>query len=105
MLGTCKSPQKSAVWLLLFFILYKMNWKKAKHDGLIISKWFIESHYEKQFKQLKKMFGDNWFLYQYYTTYYLVVWECEMWFISMKWDFAWIVDWIEFGILCGKHSK
>lgn len=25
MLGTCKSPQKSAVWLLLFFILYKMD--------------------------------------------------------------------------------
>jgi NADH:ubiquinone oxidoreductase subunit 5 (subunit L)/multisubunit Na+/H+ antiporter MnhA subunit len=100
MLGTCKSPQKSAVWLLLFFILYKM-----KKPWLIISKDWIKEHYEKQFNQLKKMFGDDWYLYQYYTIYYLAVWECETGFVSMKLDFASIVDWIEFGILASKHVK
>lgn len=51
------------------------------------------------------MFWDDWYLYQYYTTYYLAVWECETSFISMKLDFASIVDWIEFGILASKHVK
>lgn len=107
MLGTCfcgiypaESSQKSAVWLLLSFILYKM-----KKPWLIISKDWIRKHYEKQFNQLKTMFWDDWYLYQYYTTYYLAVWECETSFISMKLDFASIVDWIEFGILASKHVK
>ena len=107
MLGTCfcgihltESPQKSAVWLLLFFILYKM-----KKPWLIISKDWIKEHYKKQFNQLKKMFWDDWYLYQYYTIYYLAVWECETGFVSMKLDFASIVDWIEFGILAIKHVK
>ena len=107
MLGTCfcgihltESPQKSAVWLLLFFILYKM-----KKPWLIISKDWIKEHYKKQFNQLKKMFWDDWYLYQYYTIYYLAVWECETGFVSMKLDFASIVDWIQFGILASKHVK
>lgn len=107
MLGTCfcgiypaESPQKSAVWLLLFFILYKM-----KKPWLVISKSRIEKNYKKQFDQLKTMFWDDWYLYQYYTIYYLAVWECETGFVSMKLDFASIVDWIEFGLLVSKHSK
>lgn len=71
----------------------------------IIDKWFISNHYQKQFEQLNKMFGGNWYLKKVWTIYCLIVWECEMSFVSMKWDFAWIVDWIEFGLLCGKHSK
>lgn len=85
---------------LLFFILYKM-----KKPWLIISKDWIKKHYEKQFNQLKTMFWDDWYLYQYYTIYYLAVWECETGFVSMKLDFASIVDWIEFGILASKHVK
>ena len=51
------------------------------------------------------MFWDDWFLYQWYTTYYLAVWDCETGFVSMKWDFASLVDGIEFGLLAGKHTK
>lgn len=107
MLGTCKSLQKSAVWLLLFFILYKMKKLEWLQNDLkkeyIIDKWFIENHHKRQFDQLKTMFWDDWYLKKDGTEYCLIVWNCEMSFISMKWDFAWIVDWIEFGLLCGKH--
>lgn len=76
-----------------------------KKPWLVISKSRIEKHFKKQFDQLKTMFWDNWYLYQYYTIYYLAVWECETGFVSMKLDFASIVDGIEFGLLCGKHTK
>lgn len=76
-----------------------------KKPWLVISKSRIEKHFNRWFNKLKKMFGDNWYLYQYYTTYYLAVWDCETWFISMKLDFENVVDGIEFWVLCGKHSK
>ena len=84
----------------------KLEWlQNDLKKEYIIDKWFIENHYKRQFDQLKTMFWDDWYLWKYRTIYYLVVWKCEMSFVSMKWDFAWIVDWIEFGLLCGKHTK
>lgn len=76
-----------------------------KKPWLVISKSRIEKHFKKSFDKLKDLYGDGWYLYQYYTTYYLSVWNCETSFISMKLDFDTIVDWIQFGVLTGKHTK
>lgn len=86
----------------LFFILYKME-KQCK--WLVISKSWLEKNYKKQFDKLNDLLGRDWYIYQYYTIYYLSVWQCETSFISLKLDLDSIIDWIQFGLLLGKHSK
>lgn len=87
---------------ILFFILYKME-KQCK--WLVISKSWLEKHYKKQFDKLNVLLGRDWYIYQYYTIYYLAVWQCETSFVSLKLDLDSIIDWIEFWLLLGKHWK
>ena len=72
--------------------------------GLVISKKYLENHYKKQYVKLNELLGTNWYIYQYYTIYYLVVWECETSFISLKMDLDQLIDGIWFGILLCKHG-
>lgn len=77
--------------------------KKENCKGLVISKKYLEEHYNKQYQKLNELLGTTWYIYQYYTIYYLVVWECETSFISLKLDLDSIIDGIGFGILLAKH--
>lgn len=70
--------------------------------GLVISKKYLEVHYPKQYERLQELFDADWYIYQYYTIYYLVVGECETSFISLKLDLNTLLDGIEFGILLNK---
>ena len=72
--------------------------------GLVISKKYLEKHYKKQYEKLNELLGTDWYIYQYYTIYYLVVWECETSFISLKMDLDQLIDGIGFGILLSKHG-
>lgn len=78
---------------------------KENCKGLIISKSYLEQHYKKQYLKLNKLLGTEWYIYQYYNIYYLVAWECEMSFISLKLDLDNIVDGIAFWLLVSKHIK
>ena len=73
--------------------------------GLVISKKYLEVHYPKQYERLQELFDADWYIYQYYTIYYLVVGECETSFISLKLDLNTLLDGIEFGILLNKHAE
>ena len=75
--------------------------KKCK--GLVISKAFMQEHYKMQYEKLNELLGTDWYIYQYYTTYYLVVGECETSFISMKMELDVLIDGICFGLLLAKH--
>ena len=66
-----------------FYFLYFYNMNK-KCKWLVISKAFMQEHYKMQYEKLNELLGTDWYIYQYYTTYYLVVGECETSFISMK---------------------
>ena len=77
--------------------------KKCK--GLVISKGYLQEHYERQYNRLQELFWADWYIYQYYTTYCLVVWECETSFVSLKLDLDSIIDGIEFWFLLSKHWK
>jgi hypothetical protein len=79
--------------------------KEKDCKGLVISKGYLEKHYKRQYMRLQKLFKANWYIYQYYTIYYLVVWECETSFISLKLDLNTLIDGIEFGLLLSKHWK
>ena len=48
-----------------------MQEKECK--GLVISKKYLEEHYKKQYEKLNELLGTDWYIYQYYTIYYLVV--------------------------------
>ena len=76
-----------------------------KNKGLIIAKKRLEEHYKRQYTRLNDLLGADWYIYQYYTTYYLVVWECDTSFISLKLDLDSIIDGIEFWFLLSKHGK
>lgn len=78
---------------------------KENCKGLIISKSYLEQYYKKQYEKLNDLLGYDWYIYQYYTIYYLVCWDCEMSFISMKLDLDNVVDGIAFGLLLSKHGK
>ena len=73
--------------------------------GLVISKGYLEKHYKKQYDRLQNLLGADWYIYQYYAIYYLVVGECETSFISLKLDLNTLIDGIEFGILLNKHAE
>lgn len=79
--------------------------KEKKCRGLVISKEWLEEHYPKEYWKLNELLGADWYIYQEYTIYYLVVWECETSFISLKLDLNSIIDGIWFGILLAKHWK
>lgn len=79
-----------------------MQEKECK--GLVISKKYLEVHYKKQYEKLNELLGADWYIYQYYTIYYLVVGECETSFISLKMDLNTLIDGIGFGILLSKHG-
>lgn len=89
---------KSAFSWLLFFILYTMQ-------EMIIAKWYLEEHYKKQYEKLNELLGTDWYIYQYYTIYYLVVGECETSFISLKMDLDELINGIGFWLLLAKHWK
>lgn len=72
---------------------------------LVISKWWLEKFYGKTVKKLDNLFGGNWYIYQYYDEYYLVVGECEKRIESLKFDLKSLVDWTEFWLLVSKHVK
>lgn len=72
---------------------------------LVISKGYLEQHYKKQYLKLNKLLGADWYIYQYYTIYYLVAWDCETSFLSLKLDLDNIVDGIAFWLLVSKNIK
>ena len=78
---------------------------KEKCKWLVISKGYLEKHYPREFGKLNDLLGYDWYIYQYYTIYYLVCWDCEMSFVSMKLDLNSIVDGISFWLLVSKHTK
>ena len=69
---------------------------KKTCKGLVISKAFMQEHYKMQYEKLNRLLGTDWYIYQYYTTYYLVVGECETSFISMKMELDVLIDGICF---------
>ena len=88
---------------LLFLYFYTMKEKNCK--GLVISKEWLKEHYAKEYWKLNELLGTDWYIYQYYTIYYLVSGECETSFISLKLDLNELIDGIWFGILLAKHWK
>ena len=64
--------------------------------GLVIAKGYLKKHYPKEYEKLNALFGSDWYIYQYYTIYYLVVDECETSFISLKLDLSNLIDGIYF---------
>ena len=86
-----------------FLYFYKMDEKHCK--CLVISKGYLEKHYPNEYWKLNELLGTDWYIYQEYTIYYLVCWECETSFISLKLDLDSIIDGIWFGILLAKHWK
>ena len=89
------------LWAFIFYTFIDMK----KWRGLVISKEWLKEHYPKEYWKLNELLGTDWYIYQYYTIYYLVVWECETSFISLKLDLDSIIDGIWFGILLAKHWK
>lgn len=65
----------------------------------------LENYYQYEYMKLKKLFGDDWYLYKNNSRYYLSVGDVELSFMSLKFDFRWIVDWISVWFLLGKQSK
>jgi hypothetical protein len=45
---------------------------KEKCKGLVISKGYLEKHYPREYEKLNDLLGYDWYIYQYYTIYYLV---------------------------------
>ncbi len=88
-----------------FYFLYFCNMDEKHCKGLVIAKWYLQEHYPREYWKLNELLGTDWYIYQYYTVYYLVVWECETSFISLKLDLDKIIDGIGFGILLAKHWK
>ena len=88
-----------------FYFLYFYNMQEKKCKGLVISKEWLKEHYPKEYWKLNELLGTDWYIYQEYTIYYLVSWECETSFISLKLDLDSIIDGIWFGILLAKHWK
>lgn len=85
-------------WTFIFYTFILMERK-----GLVIAKGYLKKHYPKEYEKLNGLFGSDWYIYQYYTIYYLVVGECETSFISLKLDLSSLIDGIYFWILVAKH--
>lgn len=79
--------------------------QKNNCKGLVIAKEWLKEHYPKEYWKLNELLGADWYIYQHYTIYYLVSWECETSFISLKLDLDNIIDGIWFGLLLAKHWK
>lgn len=88
-----------------FYFLYFYDMEQKDCKGLVISKGYLEKHYPQEYWKLNELLGTDWYIYQYYTIYCLVVWECETSFISLRFDLDKIIDGIGFGLLLAKHWK
>ncbi len=102
-MGVEKQSPKIKALTFNFYFLYFYTMEKCK--GLIISKGYLEEHYKKEYEKLNELLGTDWYIYQYYTIYYLVVWECETSFISLKMELDALIDGIGFWLLLAKHWK
>lgn len=98
-LVTCKNQAFDG----LTFIFYTFIDMAKNCKGLVISKEWLKKHYPREYWKLNRLLGTDWYIYQNYTIYYLVAWECETSFISLKFDLDKIIDWIGFWILLSKH--
>lgn len=97
---TCKNKLFDA-WIFIFYTFIDM--KKCR--GLVIAKGYLKEHYPNEYEKLNGLFGSDWYIYQDYTIYYLVVGECETSFISLKLDLPELIDGICFWLLFAKHWK
>lgn len=88
-------------WTFIFYTF--INMKNCR--GLVIAKGYLKEHYQKEYEKLNGLFDSDWYIYQDYTIYYLVVGECETSFISLKLDLPELIDGICFWILLSKHWK
>ena len=104
-LGDVWASSKNQVLTLEFYFLYFAGMKKENCRGLVISKKYLELHHPREYWKLNELLGTDWYIYQYYTIYCLVVWECETSFISLKFDLDKIIDGIGFWLLLAKHWK
>ena len=82
--------------------------KKFKKPWLEIAKSRLKEKKPFAYNTLNRLFNDEWYVYEYQTenfhSYYLwILWE-EISFISIKFDFQPLVDWIEFWILFSKNN-
>jgi hypothetical protein len=90
-LVTCKNQAFDG----LTFIFYTfIDMKKCR--GLVIAKGYLKEHYQKEYEKLNGLFGSDWYIYQDYTIYYLVVGECETSFISLRLDLPELINGICF---------